>query len=72
MSFQSFTPAAPRDAESRSDAASRSPHPGSLGLRPVEPAEGREPAGVGAVVAIEVRLELVAPSAVEVDDRARR
>jgi hypothetical protein len=35
---------------------------------PVEVAEGDEPAGVGAVVAREVGVELVAPAPVEVDD----
>jgi hypothetical protein len=39
-------------------------------LGPVEVTEGREAPGVRAIVAVEVRLELVAPSPVEVHDRA--
>jgi len=42
---------------------------GPVELRPVEVAEREEPARMGAVVAIEVVLQLAAPTAVEVHDR---
>ena len=39
--------------------------------RPVEVTEGRETSGMSAVVPIQVRLELVAPSPVEIHDRGQ-
>ena len=66
--FQTLSPRAPAAAERRSDSASSSPKPSpSGGPRPVELAEGDEAARVGAVEAVEVRLQLRVPAAVEVD-----
>ena len=66
--FQTLSPRAPASAERRSD--SRQPLAEVVARRrqrPVELAEGEEAAGVGAVEAVEVRLELGVPAAVEVD-----
>ena len=70
-SFQTFSPRAPRSNASAISAPS-SLHPSRANKRPVPLRERREPARVRPVVPVEVRVELVAPHAVEVDDRPRR
>ena len=69
-SFQTLRPRAPASRERRR-LSTRTPasKPGRLDRAQVDVAEREEAPGVRAVVAIEVALELVAPEAVEVDDR---
>ena len=68
--FQTLTPRAPRGARCRrAGRSSASPPPGSASSAQSSWQNVRKRPGMRAVVAIEVGVELVAPHAVEVDDR---
>ena len=70
-SFQILRPRAPEATEERSEATRRSSASGRSRCLPVEVAERVEAARVGAVVSVEVLLELPAPTAVKIH-QARR